>query len=204
MLRQSALVMALVFVANAAEARPHIYSIYELRKDLQDIKNTMMRYCGTNAHKIPRLMELGHERACGQAFKGISKDGVAFNYDFIYLPHANGESHSWGFNVDLGRYRYEVTLHTVTTYADRTQSTSTATTAQHVYVYRFDNVRAANGLQAHELLTNGDAWRGKKAGKDRKDIYDGPAHTDYSGGLQQLFKQIARFKFALKETYRIE
>lgn len=204
MLRLSALVMALAFAATAAEAKPHRYSIYELRKDLRDIKNTMMRYCSARAYKLPDMLELGFERSCGHGFKGISRHGVTFNYDFIRLPHTRGETHSWGFNIDLGRYRYEVTLHTVTTYADRTQNTGSATTAQHVYVYRFDNLRAVNGLQAHELLTNGDAWRGKKAGKDRKDIYDGPAHKDYDGGLQRFFDQLGRFKFALKETYRIE
>lgn len=164
---------------------------------MQDVRNTLTRWCSTQLEFVG-YDDYAPGESCAVRFNRSNIAGVPFAFERSTNPDNLTTTARWAFAFSYPDATYFVSLVDVIRHqsADRNRLTDETTTF--LEVLRYD----ANGGQP-ERLTGLGAWRGRMAGKERKDQYDTPDFADYRGGIERVLNDVHRLRFAVREAYRV-
>lgn len=204
MKRLTGLAIALAASVYAAPATAGSYSYSKTLQNLRDITNTLTRYCGTHADRLPLSNTRDFSQACGQAFHGTAFYGHPFAYARTVDMEQLLTTERWVFFFDYESHAYAAAFVRQTVHQSADRDRTQDTTGERLEVHRLDKSPGVPGGGQVYRITNGDAWRGRMAGQDRKDATDGPSGQDYAAGITTFLSDLRELRFRIREGYGIE
>lgn len=164
---------------------------------MQDIRNTLTRWCATNPDS-GSYAEYFTGQSCAGRFDRKEIAGVPFRFDREDDEANLTTIGRWAFAFTYPDATYFVSLVDVTRHQSTIRDTATDQTKTFLEVLRYD----AKGGQP-ERITGLGAWRGRVAGKERKDEYDTPSMSDYQAGIERVLHDVRNLRFAVREAYHV-
>lgn len=196
-----AIAAAAAFVPATAWAGWNTASYAATFQTLTDIRNTLTRWCATEAAHRTNQSATRLEDACGTTFDGQNIQGAQ-----VYVTRSHNDrdlitATRWTFVLSNERKAYLFVLVDETRHQsalrDREQD-QTSTRMEVSQVYR------GQWMAEPDILTAGTAWRGRKAGGSRRTDRDPPAFEDVDAGLGDAIKSLYALRFRVREAYRVK
>jgi len=164
---------------------------------MEDIRNTLMRWCGTKPEIADYAAYVSGE-GCAAHFNQSTIGGVPFGFERKTNPASLTTTARWAFAFNYPDATYFVSLLDVTAHQSADRDRTTDRTSSFLEVVRYP----ADGTPP-ERLTGIGAWRGRVAGKERKDQYDTPSMADYKAGIERVIRDVRKLRFTVREAYNV-
>ncbi len=194
---------AVIAVLTAAALAPSTvwaagdYSYKTTLDRMQDIRNTLTRWCGTQTEFAAYDATMPGE-ACAARFNRSNIAGVPFGFERKHNAETLTTTARWAWAFSYPDATYFVSVIDVVRHQNADRERTQDQTETYLEVVRYN----AEGTQG-ERLTGLGAWRGRAAGKERKDQNDTPDFADYRGGIERVLDDIRRLRFAVREAYHV-